>query len=297
LNAKAPKGIFEGSVEIDAIVFATESVHIGAFRCPIRHPSFSDSGPIRNHCFVFPRTPVVIQHRDDRAFAADPTLVTMYNKGQEYRRRPLSPDGDRCDWYAVTPEILRDALGEYDARAADDDEHPIRFSFAPSDAGTYLLQREVFTAALGAKADHALAIEEAVLELLDRVLRSAYAHASRRRHDAAGRCASDLAHDACEVLGRRFAEPLALADIARDVGASLYHLCRAFRRTTGTTIHEYRNQLRLRSALDRLELRDCDLSQLALELGYSSHSHFTASFRRAFRVTPSNARRHISARS
>jgi AraC-like DNA-binding protein len=32
------------------------------------------------------------------------------------------------------------------------------------------------------------------------------------------------------------------------------------------------------------------LTRLALDLGYSSHSHFTASFRRAFGLTPSAAR-------
>jgi AraC-like DNA-binding protein len=35
------------------------------------------------------------------------------------------------------------------------------------------------------------------------------------------------------------------------------------------------------------------LSQLALAFGYSSHSHFTASFRRLFHITPSVARQAI----
>ena len=102
-----------------------------------------------------------------------------------------------------------------------------------------------------------------------------------------------LAHDACELLGRRFTEPMTLAEIAAAIGTSPFHLCRSFRRATGTTLHEYRNQLRLRSALDRLEAAD-DLSQLALELGYSSHSHFTAAFRRSFGFTPSMARTVIA---
>jgi len=76
--------------EIDRIVFQTAAVQVGAFRCPIGHPLFTDSGPIRNHCFVFPRTPVIIRHRDERPFAADATLVTLYNKGQEYRRTPTA---------------------------------------------------------------------------------------------------------------------------------------------------------------------------------------------------------------
>jgi AraC-like DNA-binding protein len=286
---------------LDAIVFTSPSVHIGAFRCPVGHESFADSGPIRNHCFVFPRTAVVIRHKDQRPFPSDPTIATLYNKGQEYRREPLSPEGDLCDWYAVTADVLRDALAGRDPRAADDERRPIRFPFARIDADTYLLQRRLFAAASrsqacrerapGAQASRRadpLYVEETVYELLDRVLAAAYASGwtpYRRR-----RAVDDLAAAACQVVGRRFREQLTVADIAADVGCSRYHLCRTFKASTGTTLHAYRDQLRLRSALNHLESPSVDLTRLALDLGYSSHSHFTASFRRAFGVTPSAAR-------
>jgi AraC-like DNA-binding protein len=280
---------------IDRIVFETPTVRVGAFRCPTDHPSFRDSGPIRDHCFVFPRTPVVIQHKDGHPFAADPTLATLYNRGQEYRRERVSPDGDRCDWYAVADTLVREAVAERDPRSADNAERPIRFAFARTTADTYFLQRELFTRLTGADAPDALFVEEAVLELLDRVIADAYTDPERAARFAAAqrRAAESLAYDACELLGRRFAEPLTLADIAASIGSSPFHLCRSFRRATGITLHEYRNQLRLRSALDQLEGVQGDLSQLALAVGYSSHSHFTASFRRAFGVTPSVARLRI----
>lgn len=279
--------------EVDRIVYQTPSACLGAFRCPASHPAFADSGPIRDFCFVFPRTPVVIQHRDRQPFAADPTLVTLYNQGQEYRRLPVSPSGDACDWYGVAEDVLRDALAAYDPSAADA-TRPIRFSFARVDADTYLLQREFFARVSHEGATDPLYFEEAVLGLLDRVLAAAYgggASAARRR------AADDIANAATELLGRRFAEPLTLAAIAADIHTSLFHLCRSFRRSTGTTLHEYRNQLRLRTALARLEEPDGDLSELALDLGYSSHSHFTASFGRTFGVTPSAVRARISANS
>jgi AraC-like DNA-binding protein len=56
----------------------------------------------------------------------------------------------------------------------------------------------------------------------------------------------------------------------------------------------YRQALRLRTALERLPLSAGELTTLALELGFSSHSHFTASFTREYGVPPSsvgNARR------
>lgn len=278
--------------EIDRIVYETPSVRVGAFRCPTAHPSFRDSGPIRDHCFVFPRTPVIIKHKDARPFAADPTIVTLYNRGQEYERERVSPDGDRCDWYAVSDALVRDAVSERDPRAAADPTRPIRFAFARSTADTYFTQRKLFTRISRRHEIDSLYVEETIIGLLARVIEDAYAEPPRsapRRHLAA----EALAHDACELLGRRFTEPMTLAEIAAAIGTSPFHLCRSFRRATGTTLHEYRNQLRLRSALDRLEAAD-DLSQLALELGYSSHSHFTAAFRRGFGFTPSMARTVIA---
>jgi AraC-like DNA-binding protein len=62
------------------------------------------------------------------------------------------------------------------------------------------------------------------------------------------------------------------------------------------TLHAYRNDLRLRSSLEQLESGG-DLTRLALDLGYSSHSHFTSSFRVLFGVPPSAIRRHVRARS
>ena len=54
----------------------------------------------------------------------------------------------------------------------------------------------------------------------------------------------------------------------------------------------YRYQLRLRLARALALLGDYDsLTSLALELGFSSHSHFSAAFRQAYGQTPSSFKR------
>jgi AraC family transcriptional regulator len=274
----------------DRLIFCTESVTIGAFRCPPDHPSFRDSGPIKDDCFVFPRTAVVIQHCDDRPFVADPSVVTLYNRNQVYERRPLSSDGDRCDWYAVSPGILRSALLDHDPSAADD-HRPIRLTHAPADPATYLEQRRLFVHVSAGIADDALAVEERVVALLDRVLRRAYRVASRPLAARRLPHAVDLAEAAKRWVAPRVAERLTLARIAGAVDCSAFHLCRSFRQATGVTLQMYREQVRLRMALERLEDGERDLTRLALDLGYSSHSHFTAGFRRAFGQPPSLTRR------
>ena len=84
-------------------------------------------------------------------------------------------------------------------------------------------------------------------------------------------------------------EPFRLSDVARAVGASPAYLTHVFRRFEGLPLHKYALQSRLARALVELPLAD-DLTLLALDLGFSSHSHFAATFRRAFGSTPSESR-------
>jgi AraC-like DNA-binding protein len=56
-------------------------------------------------------------------------------------------------------------------------------------------------------------------------------------------------------------------------------------------IHRYLTQMRLRAGMEQLLDGVDDITRLALELGFSSHSHFTESFRREFGCTPSELRR------
>ncbi|HYM35830.1 MAG TPA: helix-turn-helix transcriptional regulator, partial [Steroidobacteraceae bacterium] len=81
------------------------------------------------------------------------------------------------------------------------------------------------------------------------------------------------------------------------LGVSVYHLCRTYRRATGATLWSQIQQLRARQALLRLADGERDLTALGLSLGYSHHSHFTASFRREIGLTPSNARRQFESGS
>lgn len=280
---------------VDRIVFSTECVTIGAFRCAPGHPSFRNSGPIRDDCFVFPRTAVLIQHEDAPPFVADPTIVTLYNRRQRYERRVVSADGDRCDWFAVSPDLLRSALLDRDPAAADH-EQPIRFTHARADASTYLAQRKLFIAASRPSDVDQLDIEERVVTLLDRVLRLAYADRSPRASGQRLMPASELADAVKRWVAPRVSQRLTLATIARAVHSSPFHLCRSFRRATGLTLHAYRDEVRLRRALERLEYGERDLTRLALDFGYSSHSHFTAAFRRTFGTPPSAARKLLIVR-
>jgi AraC-like DNA-binding protein len=99
-----------------------------------------------------------------------------------------------------------------------------------------------------------------------------------------------LVEDAKAVLSAHFTEHMTLDELGRAVNVSPFHLARSFRRHTGYTLHEYRTHLRLRAALERLAAGDEELAVIARAVGFSSHSHMSATFRRAFGVPPSSVR-------
>jgi len=62
-------------------------------------------------------------------------------------------------------------------------------------------------------------------------------------------------------------------------------LTQVFQQTEGIPLYRYQLRLRLARALDLIPRYD-DLSTLAADLGFSSHSHFTAAFRQAYGRSP-----------
>jgi AraC-like DNA-binding protein len=98
------------------------------------------------------------------------------------------------------------------------------------------------------------------------------------------------------LLTERTTEHDSLDTLARLLHTSVFHLGRVFRERTGFSLHAYRTQLRLRLALDRLRDPGVELSALALELGFNSHSHFTGAFRSVFGVPPSEIRAAMAGR-
>jgi len=110
---------------VNDAVFQTERVAIGVFRCPVSYPGFRNTGPIDRCIVVFPRTSVWIQHEGSRRFLADPTVATIYNRAQEYERFAASPDGDRCEWFAVADDLAREIAATRDEPALNS-ERPFR---------------------------------------------------------------------------------------------------------------------------------------------------------------------------
>lgn len=279
---------------LDTIVFRGSGTAIGRFACPVHHPAFRDSGPIAEAIVVFPRTSVWIRHAGSAPFVADPSVVTMYNRGQVYERGALSPEGDRCDWFAMTDDLAREIVGAFDPAARDADSRPFRLERAQSSPSLYLQQRQLTRRAARGTAD-ALEIEEEVTDVVTQVLAQAFARPPEppEGRQAAGRRVAerrrrDLVERTKAELLQSISQNRSASEIANSVGSSVFHLCRVFRTRTGQTMHGYRTQLRIRLLLERIGDADSGktLSELAQDLGFASHAHLVHACRRVLGAPP-----------
>lgn len=104
---------------------------------------------------------------------------------------------------------------------------------------------------------------------------------SRRR-----RVADDRTARVAALVRDRLAEPLALEELARAAGCSPHHLSRTFSATMGCTIAQYLRQVRLEKAAELLRHGRHNVTETALEVGYSSLSHFSQAFQEAYGCPP-----------
>lgn len=92
------------------------------------------------------------------------------------------------------------------------------------------------------------------------------------------------------ILHSEFAEPPALEEIAARSGVSPTHLSHLFARETGTTISRYIQRLRMQQASLLLRSGDCNVTETAFAVGYSSLGQFSQTFRETYGHSPGKHR-------
>ena len=96
---------------------------------------------------------------------------------------------------------------------------------------------------------------------------------------------------AVALLHEHHAEPLRVAELARQAGLSRSQFDRQFHRLFGTPPREYLLRVRIHAASHLLEETDRKTTEIAQETGFYDHSHFSRTFRRIMGCSPRIYRR------
>jgi AraC-like DNA-binding protein len=162
--------------------------------------------------------------------------------------------------------------------------------FAPQAtlAPSAVVERELLWREAASGRGDTLALEERGIDLFATIMRATQLSLRRsvaRRHSALARHTAQVQRVKTAIAAAPTARwtLAALADLAR---ASPFHLARVFKSQTGVSLYEYVLRLRLARSLPWVLDTNGDLTNIALDAGFSSHSHFTEKFRARFGISP-----------
>jgi len=255
----------------------TDTVTLRNVRCggACRHRSAEECVSATH--LVFPYRGVYLRHVGSDQAVADANHVLFFNAGEGYQvshpvaggDASLSLDLSEAVLRELAPRSLLNARGTLAFRRQHQRIDP------RAQALVALLRHSLENGAI-----EPLEAEGLLLTLVCRSLGPRTSHepgATHARRRLADRVKVLLAGD----LSRRWT----LAEIAAEIGGSPVYLTQVFQQAEGIPLYRYHLRLRLARALD-LIARYEDLSALAADLGFSSHSHFTAAFRQAYGRSP-----------
>ena len=100
------------------------------------------------------------------------------------------------------------------------------------------------------------------------------------------RLAQERVEQVMFLLKQNLAGPPSLEELGKKIGCSHFYLSRIFSTQTGQTITQYLRQLRMERAAELLKSREFNVTEVALEVGYSSLSYFSATFQATFGCCP-----------
>lgn len=103
-----------------------------------------------------------------------------------------------------------------------------------------------------------------------------------------------LVRKAREYIEQHKMEPLSLAAVAQASGASVFHFCKVFKKTTGLKFTDYVGRVRLENAKTQLLNPNRRISEVAYDVGFQSLTQFNRMFKRVFGQSPTEFRGHLS---
>jgi AraC family transcriptional regulator len=230
---------------------------------------------------VFPYRGVYVRRLGRDEAVAEANQALFFNAAEGYRVSHPVPGGDASLTLIISePDLLELTPRAFLRDGAAPAFRQQRLRIDPRAQALVALLRHSLRQNIAEPLEaESLALTLAQRALTTRTTHAAGASVGRRR----------LADRVKLVLATDLARRWTLAEIAAEVGGSPVYLTQVFKQVEGLPLYRYQLRLRLALALDLLAQYD-DLTALSLDLGFSSHSHFSAAFREAYGRSPSEFR-------
>jgi AraC-like DNA-binding protein/ligand-binding sensor protein len=103
-----------------------------------------------------------------------------------------------------------------------------------------------------------------------------------------------LVQKARKYIDEHKTDPLSLSDVAKAAGASVFHFCKVFRKSTGIKFTDYVARVRLEDARTQLLNPNRRISEVAYDVGFQSLTQFNRMFKRVFGESPTEFRAHMN---
>jgi AraC-like DNA-binding protein len=259
------------------LLLNTKAVTIRDVICRGEHRSKSSEEWSRTTHVVFPYRGVYVYHVGPDDAVAEANQVVLFNAMESYRVSHPVEGGDACLSITVGPELLGELAPRHHLREGDPPAfRRLHLRIDPRAQVLVALLRHGLTR----HAAEPLEAETLAFTLMRRALGQRTSHVTR---GSFGR--QKLVDRTKLVLTTDVARRWTLAEIAAEVGVSPVYLTQVFAQVEAVPLYRYHLRLRLARALDLLGQYD-NLTALSIDLGFSSHSHFTAAFRQTYGRTP-----------
>jgi AraC-like DNA-binding protein len=106
-----------------------------------------------------------------------------------------------------------------------------------------------------------------------------------------------LVQRAREYIDKHKTEPLSLSAVAKAAGASVFHFCKVFHKSTGLKFTDYVARVRLEDARTQLLNPNRRISEVAYDVGFQSLTQFNRMFKRVFGQSPTEFREHLNGKT
>lgn len=236
---------------------------------------------------VFPYRGVYVRHVGRHDSVAEGNQVVFFNKAEDYCISHPVEGGDACLSVGVAEHWLEELAPKEEMRGGD--QLAFRRQRRRIDARTQALVATL-RYSLDRHVAETLEAETLTLTLIRTALGERTSHATRA---SVGR--QKLVDRVKLLLSSDPARRWTLGDIGAAIGVSPVYLTQVFQQVEGMPLYRYQLRLRLARALDLLGRYE-DLTTLSLDLGFSSHSHFSSAFRQTYGRTPAEFQRSVRLR-